>query len=122
MMKKLLTVIAVAVIMLAPMTASAARIFVGGPYFGPAYYGSYWGPVGYAYPGPAMGEVKIETKAKDAQVFINGAFAGTTKDAKTLHLRPGAYDIEVRFPGAPPVLSEHIFVSAGKTLHLHPAA
>jgi len=122
-MKKLMILFAAAAMTLAPMTASAARIFVGGPvigagFYGP-YYGPYWGPA-YAYGVPALGEVKIDTKIKDGQVFVNGALAGSTKDAKTLHLRPGSYNIEVRY-GGQPALSQQVFVSAGKTLHLHPA-
>ena len=120
MMRKLMILVAGGAMTLAPMTASAARVVVGvgGPVFGAGFYGPYWGPA-YAY--PAFGEVKIDTKLKDAEVFVNGAFAGTTKDAKTLHLRPGTYTIEVRYAGAPE-LSQQVFVAAGKTLHLHPAA
>jgi len=67
-----------------------------------------------------MGEVKIDTKVKDGQVFVNSAFAGTTKEAKTLHLRPGTYNIEVREAGEP-TLKQQVFIAAGKTIHLHPA-
>ncbi len=35
---------------------------------------------------------------KDAHVFINRAYAGTTHN-KTMHLRPGAYKIEIREGG-----------------------
>jgi len=122
-MKKIMTLIAGAALALAPMTASAARVFVGGgPFIGPGYYGfyqgPYWGPGYYAYPN--LGEIKIETKSKEDEVFINGAFAGSTKDSKTFHLRPGTYNVEVRH-GGQPQLSEKVFVAAGKTLHLHPA-
>lgn len=120
-MKKLLILVAAAALSLAPM-ASAARIFVGvgGPVFGPAFYpGYYYGPGYRVYPYAATGEVKIDTKSKDGEVFINGAFAGTTKDAKSLHLRPGSYTIEVRHNGNA-ALTEQVYVVAGKTLHLHP--
>ena len=122
-MKKMMILVAAAAMALAPMTASAARVFVGGPVFGAGFYGPYWGPYwgpAYAYGPAGLGEVKIDTKSKDAQVFVNGAFAGTTKDAKTMHLAPGSYNIEVRHAGEP-VLSQQVFVAAGKTLHLHPA-
>jgi hypothetical protein len=121
-MRKLMILVAAAAMAMAPMTASAARlVVVGGPVFGAGFYGPYWGPYwGPAYAYPALGEVKIDTKAKDGEVFINGAFAGTTKDAKTMHLAPGSYNIEVRFAGAP-ALNEQVFVAAGKTIHLHPA-
>jgi hypothetical protein len=67
-----------------------------------------------------VGEVKIDTKSKTDEVFIDGAFAGTTKDTKTFHLRQGSYSIEVRNAGQTE-LSEQVFVAAGKTLHLQPA-
>jgi hypothetical protein len=122
-MKKMMILIAAAAMALAPMTASAARVFVGGSVFGASFYGPYWEPYwgpAYGYAPAALGEVKIDTKSQDAQVFVNGAFAGTTKDAKTLHLFPGTYNIEVRHAGEP-VLNQQVFVAAGKTLHLQPA-
>jgi len=124
-MKKLMILVAAAAMTLAPMTASAARVVVvGGPVFGagfyhPYYWGPYWGPA-YGYAPSGLGEVKIDTKSKTAEVFVNGAFAGTTKDAKTMHLLQGSYTIEVRQAGEP-TLNQKVFVAAGKTVHLHPA-
>ena len=113
-MKKRLLVLAAALMTLAPLGASAA-VFVGGgywrPYWGPGYYGGY----AYAY----AGEVKLHTKVKDAEVFINGAFAGDTGHNKTMHLRPGTYNLEIRAAGRAK-FSQRVFVVAGKTLHLHP--
>ncbi len=128
-MKKKLMVLAAAVMMLAPIGASAAVrgfVAVGGPYYG-GWYRPYWGPYwgwgpGYTgpyYVNPNSGEVKLDTKVKDAQVFINGAYAGTTHENKTMHLRPGAYNIEVREGGRTPY-AEKVYVVAGRTLHLHP--
>ena|SRR5215469_9336248 len=125
-MKKGLLILAAALMSLAPMSASAAirgAIVVGHPYavgwyapfWGP-YWGGYWGPY-YAYPN--SGEVKVDTKVKDAQVFINGAYAGTTHENKTMHLRPGSYSIEIREDGQTH-FSQRVYVAAGKTLHLHP--
>ena len=122
-MKKGLMTLAVALMMLAPMSASAAIrgfVVVGGPYYGGwyrPYWGPYWGP-GWGY-WPNSGEVKLDTKVKDAQVFINGAYAGTTHENKTMHLRPGSYNIEIREGTATP-FSQKVYVAAGKTLHLHP--
>jgi hypothetical protein len=116
-MKKLMILVAGVAMALAPMTASAARVFVGGGFYGP-YWGPYWGP-GYGYAPAGLGEVKIDTKSKTAEVFVNGAFAGTTKDAKTMHLLQGTYTIEVRQAGEP-ALNQQVFVAAGKTVHLHP--
>ena len=124
MKKGLLTLAAAAAMMLAPVGASAAVrgvvVFGGpvwhGPYWGP-YWGGYWGPGYYAYPN--TGTVKVDTKLKDAQIFINGAFAGNTHDHKTMHLRPGTYNVEIR-EGGQSVLSQRVYVTAGQTLHLHP--
>ena len=123
MRKRLLTILAGAVMALAPMSASAAvRGFVGRPYIYGGWYSPYWGP----YWGPAYGgyyrnsgEVKLDTKVKDAQVFINGAYAGTTHQNKTMNLRPGNYNIEIR-EGGHTQFAERVYVVAGKTLHLHP--
>lgn len=135
MKKALLGIAAAALMMLVPASASArgfgGRVVIGGPfiggYWGGPYWGGYWGPYGYAYspywgPGyafPRSGEVKLDTKVKDAQVFINGAFAGTTQEAKKMHLRPGSYDIQIR-EGGQTQFDQKVYVAAGQTLHLHP--
>ncbi len=124
-MKKGMLVLATAVLAFAPMTASAAIrggfVVVGPGFYGPAYspfWGPYWGGPYYGYPN--SGEVKLETPVKDAQVFINGAFAGTTKENKTMHLRPGSYNIEIR-EGQQTPFAEQVYVVAGQTVHLKPA-
>jgi len=128
-MKKGLLILAAAAMMMAPVGASAAvRVFVGGPVvyggFYRPFWGPYWGPYNPYYAGwyagnPYAGEVKIDTKVKDAQVFINGAYAGTTHDNKTMYLRPGSYNMEIKEAGASRY-AEKIYVVAGKTLKLHP--
>jgi opacity protein-like surface antigen len=125
-MKKGLLILAAAVMTLVPMSASAAIggvVVVGRPYaagwyspFWGGYWGPYWGPY-YAYPN--AGQIKVDTKVKDAQVFIDGAYAGTTHENKTMHLRPGSYNIEIR-EGGHTQFSQRVYVAAGKTLHLHP--
>jgi hypothetical protein len=124
-MRKGMLVLAAALMTLAPISASAAVrgfVVVGRPYYGgwySPYWGGYWGPYwGSAYY-PNSGEVKLDTKVKDAEVFINGSFAGTTHDNKTMHLRPGNYNIEIREAGQPR-FDQKVYVVAGKTLHLHP--
>ncbi|MCU1232849.1 MAG: hypothetical protein JWP63_816 [Candidatus Solibacter sp.] len=124
-MKKGLLTLAAALMTLAPISAPAAVrgfVSVGRPYYG-GFYRPYWGPYWGPYYGmgayPNSGEVKLDTKVKDAQVFINGAYAGTTHDNKTMHLRPGSYNIEIREAGHTPY-AERIYVVRDKTLHLHP--
>jgi|SRR5689334_3750173 PEGA domain len=127
-MKKKLLILFAALMTLAPLSASAAvgRVVVVRPYYSGWYggwyrpfWGPYWGPYyGYSYY-PNSGEVKLDTKVKDAQVFINGAYAGTTHENKTMHLRPGNYRIEIR-EGNQTQFAQNVYVVAGKTLHLHP--
>ncbi len=127
-MRKGLLILAAAMMTLAPMSSSAAVrgfVVVGRPYYGGWYspfWGPYWGPAygGYYYGNPSSGEVKLDTKVKDAQVFINGAYAGTTHQNKSMYLRPGSYNIEIREAGSTQY-AEKVYVVAGKTLHLHPA-
>ena len=122
-MRKGLLILVGTLMTLAPMTASAGvRVFVGGGYYGGFYrpfWGPYWGPAYYGGYYPNAGEIKLDTKVKDAGVFINGAYAGTTHDNKTMHLRPGNYNIEIR-EGERTAFAEKVYVVAGKTLHLHP--
>jgi hypothetical protein len=125
MKKKLLLTCMVATLLFIPAAAQAwGRVgFFVGPGFGWGWYGSYWGPYPYgyygAYYGPSTGAVKFDTKIKDAQVFIDGAFAGTVGQLKTLHLRPGTYNLELRAPGGMRY-AERIYVARGKTLHVNP--
>ncbi|HEY1754124.1 MAG TPA: PEGA domain-containing protein [Bryobacteraceae bacterium] len=126
MKKGMLMLAAAMALALTPMTASAGirvGVALGGPaFYAPGWYspfwGAYWGPGPY-YGYPNSGEVKLDTKVKDAQVFINGSYAGTTKENKTMHLRPGNYNIEIREGGQTP-FSEQVYVAAGKTIHLQP--
>jgi PEGA domain len=129
-MKKGLLILTVALMTLAPMGASAAirgAVVFGRPYysfgwyspFWGSYWGPYWGAYGPYYAYPNSGEIKVDTKVKDAQVFIDGAYAGTTHENKTMHLRPGSYNIEIR-EGDQPHFTQRVYVVAGKTIHLHP--
>jgi len=52
-------------------------------------------------------------------VFINGSYAGTVRQLKTMTLRSGKYKIEIRAPGRTP-FEQQIYVVAGKTMKLHP--
>ena len=127
-MKKGLLVLAAALIALAPLKHASAGgpAFVGG---GPTVYGGWYAPYWGPYWGPSygffryydanLGEVKLETKCKTAQVFVNGAYAGTTKNNRSLYLKPGSYAIEIRENGKT-AFSQKIFVAAGKRVKLRP--
>ena len=122
-MKKGLLILAAALMTLAPKSAPAAvrgMVMVGPSYYGGGFYRPYWGPMyGGYYANANAGTVKLDTKVKDAGVFINGAYAGTTHQNKSMYLRAGTYNIEIREAGAAR-FTEKVYVVAGKTLHLHP--
>jgi hypothetical protein len=127
-----------AVAMLAPAaSAHPGFVFRGG--FGPRFYGPafYAGPGFYApgwygfggyglgwyepygfVPGPTAGQVKFDTKMKDAQVFVDGGLAGTVKQLGIFPLKAGAHDLELRAPGGQMLYQEHVAVIAGKTIHI----
>jgi hypothetical protein len=97
------------------------RGYFGPGFYGPAYYGWY-GPGYYApyavVPAPYEGKVKIETKMKDAGVYVDGGYAGTVGQLKTFPLRPGTHNIELRDPSGQTIFQEKIDVLAGKTTKL----
>jgi hypothetical protein len=133
-----------AVAMLAP-AASAQRFvrfgygprFVGPRFFGPSlyfgagpgfypypgwygygYYGlGYYEPYGYV-PAPNAGKVKFETKVKNAQVYVDGAFAGNAQQLGEFALKTGTHDLDLRDASGQTLFSEHVNVIAGKTLKL----
>jgi hypothetical protein len=111
----LLATLVASLMLLLPATASA-RVgvgigFYGGPY---GYYGGPWGypyaygpygyPYAYGYPygpygyygGRPLGEVHIKSPEHDAEIYINGSFAGHAHDLKRFYLAPGRYNIEQR--------------------------
>ena len=125
-MKRIIVLsLAVLALAAAPRSAEAARYGFGFGYHGggrafvrgPAFYygGWYWDrpyylvPVGY----PNAGEIKIDTNAKDAGVYINGAYAGTVGHLKTVWLRSGTYNIEVRNTNGG-VFDQKVFVPVDK--------
>ncbi|MGA3097283.1 MAG: hypothetical protein ABSF25_12560 [Bryobacteraceae bacterium] len=121
-MKKLMLLGAAFAVILSCQTVAWGRV---GVFVGPAFvpfggYGGWYGP--YAYGpyavAPNAGQVKLQTKVKDAQVFVNGSFAGTAGKLKTMWLRPGNYTIELRAQGLR--YAENIFVVAGKKITLTP--
>ena len=129
-----------ALAMLAP-AASARPLWGFGGYYGPRFYGPafYFGPGFYApgwygvgayglgwyepygfVPGPNAGKVKLDTKMKDAQVYVDGGYAGKVAQLGTFPLRPGTHDIELRAADGQTLFQEHVDVIAGKTVTLKP--
>ncbi len=80
-------------------------------------------PYPYAYPPDYMnanfGYVKLDTKVKDASVFVDGGFADKVEKAKKFALRPGNHDIELRDSDGRKIFQERVAVLVGKTTTLH---
>ncbi|MBN9660841.1 MAG: PEGA domain-containing protein [Acidobacteria bacterium] len=123
MLRKLMLVSA-ALVMALPASAGV-RYFRGG--FG---YGGGWGPWGFGYDPyfyggypmvthPNAGQVKLDTKVKDAEVYVNGSYAGTTGELKSMWLRQGSYKLEVRAAGRE-AFDRQIYVVNGKTMKVRP--
>jgi hypothetical protein len=113
-----------------PQTGAAQRVFIRpyavygygwgpawySPYYYPAYYPGYYYPVAGVYAvGQRTGEVKIDTHMKEASVYIDGGFAGTTGKLKDFHLQAGNHDIEVR-NGSQTLFHNKVQVLAGRTV------
>ena len=101
---------------------SRGRVFVY-----PAY--SWWGwndPFYYGFYAPFeiypqyysnAGKVELKTNRKDADVFINGAYAGKAGKLKSMWLQSDTYSLEVRVPDRKP-FTEKIYIVPGKTLKI----
>jgi PEGA domain len=119
--KLFLTGIVLMTLLSATAFARGPAVVIVGPAFGPSgWYGPYYGPYPYGpYPAANAGQIKLDTDVKDAEVFIDGSYAGTVRQLKTMMMRPGSYDISVRAPGHE-TFEQKVYVVAGKTLKLHP--
>ncbi len=78
-------------------------------------------PYAYApdYMNQTFGYVKLDTKRKDASVYVDGGFADKIDKAKKFALRPGNHDIELRDSDGREIFKERVAVLVGKTTTLH---
>jgi hypothetical protein len=85
------------------------------------FYDPWWGG-GFFHPGyftgfgraPGMGEVRIREAAKDSEVYLDGAYAGTAGKLKSA----GAYNLELC--ADQDSYSKRIYVLSGKRLEIRP--
>lgn len=96
---------------------------------GPSAYYAPYGYGGYApgmYPGwqvagVDIGRVRLKIRPRDAQVFVDGAYAGVVDDFdgvfQSLQLEAGSHKIEVRMPGFEDFEID-VHVQPGRTLTL----
>ena len=116
-----------------PQATAAQRVVVVRPYrvyrvWGPTfYYPSWYYPYSYPYSygwrqvyvaAPRTGTVKIQTRLKDAGIYVDGGFAGMTGKLKEFSLQPGNHDIEVRNASRQTLFHERIQVLLGKTVEV----
>ena len=102
-------------------------LYFGAPYSAYGYPGYGYGPsAGYGYyslvPGRAYGAVRIVDAPRDAQVLVDGYYAGVVDDYdgvfQHLNLEAGAHRIEIQIPGGPPI-SFDVRVRPGETVTYH---
>lgn len=102
-------------------------LYFGAPYSAYGYPGYGYGPsAGYGYyslvPGRAYGAVRIVDAPRDAQVLVDGYYAGVVDDYdgvfQHLNLEAGAHRIEIQIPGEPPIEFD-VRVRPGETLTYH---
>jgi hypothetical protein len=67
---------------------------------------------------PNYGQVKLKVTEKNADVFLDSAYAGTSAKLRTIWLQPGAYNLELR--SGDRAFKQRIYVLSGKTLELQP--
>ncbi len=95
------------------------------PYTGYGYYGPdpYYGYGGSSYYGRPTtfdtGGVRLKVRPRDAQVFVDGSYAGVVNDFdgvfQELRLSQGGHKIEVRMPGFEPAFFD-VYVQPGRTI------
>jgi hypothetical protein len=121
MNKLLITVLGIATLL--PAIGSARVFYMVRPAIGIGY-GPYWNynPYYGAYPivrHSTTSSIKFDTSDKAANVLVNNAYVGTVADVKTLHLKPGTYDINLTEQGHASY-HEKVYVAPDHTLKLHP--
>jgi len=105
------------------------RVFLGGGYYrSPFFYDPFWGPYGYGgygfypYEGRAESDVRTEVTPKQAEVYVDGYYAGLADDFdgafKHLHTAPGGHAITLHLEGFRTV-TQNIYVAPDTTFKLH---
>lgn len=97
-----------------------------GLYPGDLVYGSLWYPMWGGYPyypsgyfdyNNGRGELKLSADPKLAEVYIDGAYAGTADRLKSIWLDPGAYDLTVSAADRES-FHQRVYVLSGKSLKI----
>ena len=125
-----------------PVVVSRPTVFVGGYYYPTFYraslwyspwypgyygYGSYY-PAYYQYPiyGPGRyydqsGSVRLQVSPREAQVFVDGYYAGTVDDFdgvfQRLNIAPGEHEVQVYLEGHR-TFSQRFYLQPGKSFNI----
>jgi hypothetical protein len=98
--------------------------FWSDPWYGFAGYQYPWGPYPYGYPPYRVdpgSSLRIEVKPKEAEVYVDGYYAGIVDDFdgtfQRLSVTPGEHDIELYLDGYRTV-HQKMYVSPRKTFNL----
>ena len=113
-----------------------SRVVVVGSYYGypgpywyaDPWYGYQWGP--YPYPPPygrygwIEAAVRLEVSPRDAEVYVDGYYAGTVDDFdgtfQRLHVEPGQHEIEIYKDGFRP-LRQRAYLTPDNTFRIRQA-
>jgi len=97
------------------------RAVIVRPYYGwgPGWgwYNPWWGPA-YVVPQANTGEVKLVTRMKEAQVYVDGGYAGLAGKLKHFDLSPGNHNIELRDTAGQKLFQQQIQVIRDKTTEI----
>jgi hypothetical protein len=90
----------------------------GAPFYGYPYYGY---PYGYVYGYDNSAAIRLQVTPREAEVFIDGYYAGTVDDFdgtfQRLRVEPGDHELEVFMPGHRSY-QEHVYLQPGKTFNV----
>lgn len=111
--------------------APQGPVIIHHDYRAPYYWGAYpwgwgWGyPYGYGvytYGVPRAADVKTDVTPKQAEVYVDGYYAGIAEDFngafKQLHTSPGGHTVTLRLDGYR-TMTENIYVRRDSTFKLH---
>lgn len=98
-----------------PYGATYPTFFCDPFWCAPAFLNTvYSGSLAYA---EHKGEVRLTADPKTAQVYIDGAYAGTADHLKTMWLDSGAYDLTLSATGRT-AFHQRIYILSGKSLKI----
>jgi hypothetical protein len=121
-----------------PRTAIAGSptVFIGGYYYPSLYHASLWyapwGPAYFGYPyyqfpvyGPGRydmsGSVRVRVSPREAEVFVDGYFAGNVDDFdgvfQRLNIEPGEHEVEIHLDGYR-ALRQRFYLQPGKSFNI----